>query len=183
LRSDLPFLQRLTHEPRFDWSGAIRTTFPDFLSEYTLHDSSWIGLWTPFNDSHSVVIIDLDTAWSAPHITGNAYLLFRFQFLPLLISTSVSDPIVGPTIGSASSRSLSKTEIESIANLAIGAASLDDMARSALFESELHQTTINTIVSDQITLIHPPLIDLLCFDAEGNQKPIPKLPKQKNPTL
>ena len=146
----------LLHD-NFAWEAGVRSTLPAFLAEYTLHDSSWIGLTTdPTYQGSATAVIRFDAFWTEGRVPfpGSLVaewpiLLIRFERLQSLAFVGLEQDIGGisRTITMAVSRELPGGGV--------------------------HETVIEDVHGGQVTLRHAPPVTLLLFSREQQVLDLP----------
>lgn len=150
----------------FSWSASAEATMPRFLDEYTLHDSSWIGLWSE-PEFETVALIGWDTHWSRGRLPypvegtpgGYPYLLIQFGWMYRLGLSFEADATA--TIASASSRLVKPSECSFSPRVGLS--------------ERVFQTIVAPISGGDVELWHGGATRFLCLDGAGRPLPIPDL--------
>jgi hypothetical protein len=155
------------------WDKAHKISMSDFLAQYTLHDSYWIGLWAVPGEA-PVAVMRWDRVWLGGRIPypSDPILLIEFSHVDqLLISTSQSDGC----IASATSRMVSAAERYALLSLATGRTDLSDTQLEYLLDPTLHHTVITGLLGDEVHVFHRAEVAVLCLDQDGEVILLPDL--------
>jgi len=168
-----------------DWSRSAASTIPRLLQEYTLHDSSWIGLWSE-PGFESLALIGWDTHWSRGRLpypiagtpAGYPFLLIQFERL-WRGRFRFGDEYALPTIAHATSRLVPQAEklnLNLIGSAAPGEIGQEHARSHKYLEQEiLFHTIVTPVVGGDVELWHGGTTRFLCLDAAGNALAIPDL--------
>jgi len=180
------WLGRRLIEDEFDWPSANSTSMPRFLSQYSLHDSYWIGIHVQPN-FETIAVLRWDTFWTEgrvpfPGSTVEEWPVLLIQFERLYqLHSSYLWPTVSEewkpteTVASAESVLVTKQDQEKmLAWLALDERQPEELKRFVL-EDELYHTTFHPIYGGRIDVKHGSATKLLCYDFEENQLNIPNL--------
>jgi hypothetical protein len=159
------WLTRALIDDQLPWDEARETTVAAFLLHYTLHDSSWIGLWvTPGLGAKAV--IRWDAYWSGgriPHpgplVAYWPILVIRFRRMYLAESLPSRSDYHESGIRDARSEDLNVRDWPG------GTARLPD--------EELVRTVIQGHVGTVLSLIHTKDVSLLCMSSQGTPLHVP----------
>lgn len=162
-----------------DWSASAASAMPRFLDEYTLHDSSWIGMWSE-PGFESIALIGWDTHWSRGRVpypiegtpAGYPILLIQFERLWRQSLCFEGADALG-TIGGASSRELGSDEKAGF--LAQFERATERRRRGKHLEESFFHTIVSPVVGGDLELWHSGATRFLCLDALGGTLPIPDL--------
>ncbi len=149
------------------WNNAQSVDMPAFLSEYTLHDSMWLGFWLEPQWGQATAIIRWDSVWSRERIpypgslvTTWPILLVQFQGIFRLTfdgSWSALTSDFDNHIDGAESRLLSEQETIDIAESLeqiIRKQHLDYAKPESLFDEKLYFTSIEGSMADPMEFTH-----------------------------
>lgn len=167
----------------FDWSVGASSTMPRFLDEYTLHDSSWIGLWGE-PGFETTILIGWDTHWSRGRLpypiegapSGYPYLLIQFERLWLQRAWFEGDEIAA-IIGGAISRALGDEEKHLIVTPRPEPRPDKGRGRTSKYlqAEHLFHTVLSPVAGGDVELWHGGATRFLCLDGAGQVLPIPDL--------
>jgi hypothetical protein len=140
----------------FPWESGLRTTVPDFLAAYTLHDSGWVGLFLdPDQQGSAIAVIRWDTFWTEGRIPfpgGTVaqwpFLLIRYAPVYAVRFTSYEVPGEAPsprTIGGA---------------------------EASVISESIHRTVVQDIFGGAVEVEHVPQVDVLCLAPDRTVLPI-----------
>ncbi len=135
-------------EETLPWEGALATSLAEFLEQYSLHDSYWIGLYLGVNQE-GVLLLRWDTVWTEGRVPFPGPLVAEWPVLAVKLS------------------GLAVTEVR-----------LKDMgiagAASGPVEGEgLQRTVIDDQEGGSAVLIHEAGVKVLCLDRGRNGVKIP----------
>jgi hypothetical protein len=171
------------------WNQGLSVTMPNFLQEYTLHDSIWEGLWAEPAFGEATAIVRWDSFWTEGRVpypsgeherTGSWPLLlirFRHVYQVVVTQSSFGEPGDFPDIIiDSNSRNISQKERESLLMEGLRQPMLTDDALLYLLDDELIYTEIIGLSNQRTTRIfHGGSVLLLCFQPTGELVLIPGL--------
>jgi hypothetical protein len=135
-------------EETLPWEGALATTLSEFLQQYSLHDSIWIGLYLGLNQE-GVLLLRWDTVWTEGRVPFPGPLVAEWPVLAVKLTGLAVTDVRLRDIGIAG-------------------------AVSAPVQGEtLHRTVIDDQESGSAALVHEPEVKLLCLDRTRNLLPVP----------
>lgn len=143
------------------WDRAVQTTLSAFFADYTLHDSSWIGLTLdPVYDGGATAIIRWDTIWTdgrvpfpGSRVAEWPILLIRFAGVSRVEQAGYDRMPDAPSRG-------------------IDAATTTEDAVSDETPAR-HRTVIEDHFGGALTLVHAPTVKLLCLARDRTVLAIP----------
>lgn len=168
-------------ENSFPWDKAQTASMPAFLSQYTLHDSPWIGFW--FGAAEPIALIRWDTFWHKEQIPfpGNnvadwPILIMKFTRLyQYLVSTrkDLDDFTLGEVIETAESEIVEPQQREALLADSLQLKGFSDDYREQFLDEALYHTIFQGAYRQQIHLFHGGEVKFLCLDRAGSPILIP----------
>jgi len=150
------------------FSKAQSTTMPNFLNEYTLHDSDWQDVHLDTTDQTVVALFSWDTHWSKGRIEyppfQHLFIHFKSVF-HILFGGDQTDGATMDTIGGAVTRVIDDRERDNLVSLGVDLG-LGEESFEHCLQGELHLTTIDDILQGHVNLVHRPEISVLCIHSE-----------------
>jgi hypothetical protein len=144
-------------EETLPWEGALSTTLADFLEQYSMHDSCWIGLYLGVNQE-GVLLFRWDTNWTEGRVPFPGSHVADWPVLAVKLSGLGYTDVRLKDMGIAGARS----GLVDASGVVIDADNL-----------ELHQTVIDDFSGGSAILIHEAGVKVLCFDRGRNELKIP----------
>jgi hypothetical protein len=157
-----------------DWATAQPGPLTHFLKQYTLHDSSWIGVWIDPLEEQAILAFEWDAFWTqgrVPYPSNQvAYwptLLIRLNKL-ILYYYDKYDQVQDSSnhIDGAETRSVTSAEREQLLTGFSGKLKLASSGTDFLFAEDLVFTTLTGDMG-QWHFLHSNHIDVLCLSEDG----------------
>lgn len=152
----------------FEWSNAIRTTFPELLDYVTLHDSRLATVVSFTNVP--VICIELDAVWNMEYTLSKdrncdwPYLVVK---VPHAVNITYQN-VFESTISDAETIVIPKTSLPPL-RTHTPTVLLSEAYLLALHQcKELHKTTLLSIHGDAIELLHDSEIYVLLLSPDGD---------------
>ncbi len=162
------------------WTAAQSCTLAQFLEHYTLHDSSWIGVWIDPLGEQAILLIDWDTFWTqgrVPYPPNQVAtwptLLIRLNKLVLHYYDKHDQFEYGSShIDGAESRLVTSEEREQLLARFSEGLRFASSGTDFLLSEDLAFTTLAGDMG-QWHVLHSQQVDVLCLDENGQPIPIP----------
>lgn len=141
----------------FPWEAGVATSLGAFLESYTLHDSSWVGLFLdPDQNASAVAVVRWDTFWAEGRVPFPGSAVAEWPFLLIRFSGLRGIRFAGY---GAQARDLSPRTISA--------------ARSEAIETGAHRSVFEDIFDGSVEVEHDPLVDLLCLERDRTPHALP----------
>lgn len=160
------------------WTSAYNSTFPTFLRQYTLHDSTLIGLW--LSDGEATLLFDWDIVWAnwrqkridLPE-GAKAYLLVRLPKIYQVIGSDVEMQM--RVLDRAESRTIAENELKLWSQLLVAQTLIDSESTGYILDDTLHRTALIGLQGDTTYLFHTARARFLCLNTYGDPVRIPNV--------
>ena len=168
----------LASEPQ--WASAHSTTLTHFLEQYSVHDSSWIGVWIGPLEEQAILAFEWDAFWTqgrVPYPSNQvAYwptLLIRLSKLILYYYDKHDQlPYGSSHVDDAETRAVTSEEREQLLTGFSGNLKLASSGTDFLFAEDLVFTAVTGDMG-QWHFLHSNHVDVLCLSEDGESIPIP----------
>lgn len=177
------WLGRLIKE-QLPWRSAQHVTMAKFLSEYSLHDSEWVGIWFDPSGAEATALIWWDTYWAGdkiPHSSDDdvplPVLAIKFPHIFRVVWSGIRI-VTNTCISSAESQPTTEQEVNEIKALIEGARQRKDESQHNLLDADIFRTDFFACLEfdpNLVQIIHMGLVQLLCINHLGELIPLPDL--------
>lgn len=141
----------------FPWEAGVATTLETFLESYTLHDSSWVGLFLdPDQNASAVAVVRWDTFSTHGRVPfpGGAVAEWPFLLIRFTGLRGVRFAGYGADAEERSPRTIS-------------------LARSEAAEVGTHRSVFEDIFGGRVEVEHIAQVEVLCLARDRTPHPLP----------
>jgi hypothetical protein len=165
---------------KLHWVAAQPGTLAHFLEQYSVHDSSWIGVWIDPLEEQAILAFEWDAFWTEGRVlypsNQVAYwptLLIRLNKLILYYYDKHDQFLYGSNhVDGAETRAVTSEEHEQLLAGFSGNLKLASSGTEFLFAEDLVFTTLTGDMG-QWHFLHSNQVDVLCLSEDGQPIPIP----------
>lgn len=167
----------------FPWQAAHTVSMPDFLAQYTLHDSPWIGFW--FGNGEPMAVIRWDTFWQQERLSFPGSEVAQWPILVIKFARvyqyliagkwDAEEVVLGEQIALAESYRLEDYQREALLAASFQLKGFSDDCREQFLDETLHHTLFTGTYRHPIHLLHGGKVQVLCLNRAGEVLPIPGL--------
>jgi hypothetical protein len=184
--------QRVLSDEDVWWKHGQRSTVDKFLSQYTLHDSYWIGVQFQQNGS-CMALLKFDVVWINPalkkldlpvqtnnvgkkHYSGGwPYLCIYFPNAHQILSDHSEKYVVDSAIADASTKILTAEQRASWLELFLRSDVVGDTTGEFLLNENVHCTSFEGTAHNRVYIIHNEPTLFLCVKRDGSALRLPDL--------
>lgn len=176
-----PWLSDLIVNESQGWQDAATGTLPQFLDRYTLHDSTWLGLFAVPN-WEAVLVLQWDSFWAnhqQPRIVwhgepvNSCYLLISLERLWRMEADNVGDAGMSEIVGGATSALIDAGQKPALIERFFHR--VKEPAEKMVFDSPLYHTAFDHVFNRGWELWHGGKTRFLCFTESGERLTIPEI--------